>query len=573
MSPAHFVLTLPRHPPPFWRIERVERLGAPVAGSAWLWTNRAMPVTPIGEGSLIIGHCFSRRGRSAGEYRSADCLDTRALAGALLREAWGAYVLCAREPRGHRWQVMCDPSGLLPVFRLVTSSHAILSSDPALLEQVSGRKLRICWKSLQKHLMYPDLRQRVTCLAGVDELPLGISLDPCLQDAPEEAIWAPEIHPPDARALSFEAARDELRAIAIDVLGTWEDVLGPLAVAVSGGVDSSFVCGALAAAGRDFGCITLATSEAGGDERPFAGLLAKRLGKPLVELVYDPAALGPHIFASGGLPRPSRRTFVEVVDRMLASGAAELGAAAVLDGNSGDNLFCYLHSAAPVVDHLRRQGPGRGTLSTLFDMCRVTGCDVPTMARHSLRLLRQSRPAFSVRPDTRFLAADQDGDNGVGPLIGWPQLNNIPDPGKRDHVDLIARGLHHIHGISCRTPRFSPLMSQPLLEACLRIPTWLWPRGGVNRALARSAFAAELPPELSSRTAKPGPDAFIRQAFELNRHETMTLLREGLLAASGLLDIDQIDRFRAGQAANDWKTIRRILDLAEAENWARSWQA
>lgn len=572
MIPAHFVLVLPRYSSSRSQIARVARPRALIDGSAWLWTNRAMPDVALGERSFIIGHCFSRRGCSPSPVLLPDHPDAGAAARALLRQFWGAYLLCVIEPRGDRWRVMSDPSGLLPVFRLLTPDHAILSSDPALLQQVCGSTLAICWKSLHRHLMYPDLRQRGTCLAGVDELPLGVSIDPCEKDAAEEAIWVPGVHPAGAEALSFEAARDELRSVSIEVLAAWESIFGPLAVALSGGVDSSFVCGALAAAGRSFGCVTLATSESGGDERHFAGLVAKRLGKPLVERIYDPAALHPDTFASRGLPRPSRRTFVDVVDRMLAGGAAELGASVVVDGNSGDNLFCYLHSAAPVVDRLRHDGPGRGTMSTLLDMCRVTGCDVPTMMRHTLRRLRRHSFAFSSTPDARFLSVSASHDDGVGPLVGWPQLDHVADPGKRDHIELISRGLHHIHGISGQTPRFSPLMSQPVLETCLSIPSWLWPKGGVNRALARSAFAAELPPELRSRTAKPGPDAFIRKAFELNRRKILDLLRGGLLAENGVLDLAQIDRFAAGEAANDWNTIRRILDLAEAENWARSWR-
>jgi len=127
---------------------------------------------------------------------------------------------------------------------------------------------------------------------------------------------------------------------------------------------------------------------------------------------------------------------------------------------------------------------------------------------------------------------------------------------KRDHIALILRSRHNIHGISWRAPRLSPLMCQPLLETCLRIPTWLWPQGGVNRALARSAFASELPAPLRSRTVKPGPDSFIRAAFERNRTGLHTLLREGLLPGTDELTCCQ-------QAARNGVTCRQeTLGLA-----------
>jgi asparagine synthase (glutamine-hydrolysing) len=572
MSAARFVLVLPRdRNSPSGTLRAAAPQAQPQA-SAWLWTNEAMPTFALDDGSVIIGHCFSRERPKRDPDPFEHSRDPKAYARSLLRKHWGAYMLILRDERSGSWQVMGDPSGLLPVFRLLTPGHVILSSDPALLEEASGIKLQVCWKGMLDHLMHPDMRQRATSLMGVDELPPGVLLDPGEPAAPEQVLWKPSDHFPAKAPPTFEHARAELRAVAIDVMATWQEALGTVAVAVSG-VDSSFICGALAAARREFGCITLATAEVSGDERHFARLLADHLGMPLQELIYDPAALGPNSLASGGLPRPSRRTFVSAVDALLSHGAAQLGAAVVLDGNVGDNLLCYLYSAVPVADRLRAQVPGLGALSTLLDMCRVTGCDIPKMAKETLSVLRQGDRAPPLDSDLRLLAADACKADDIEPLAPWLTHVDGPHKGKRDHIALILRGRHNIHGISSRAPRLSPLMSQPLLETCLKIPTWLWPKGGINRALARSAFSPELPAELSTRTAKPGPDSFIRHAFERNSAQIYALLRDGLLTSNGLLDVVQLDHFFAGNTANDWSNVRRVLDLAEAENWARSWQA
>jgi asparagine synthase (glutamine-hydrolysing) len=573
MSAAHFVLALSRDRRAPSQIHREAGPQALHQASAWYWTNEAMPVVTIGDGSIVIGHCFSRERVSTRHNPLVHSGDATAYARSLLRTHWGAYLAVLRDERGGCWQVMSDPSGLLPVFRIVTSDQVILSSDPALLEQVLRQKLQVCWNSVLNHLRRPDQRQRGTCLSGVDELPPGVLLDPSMPEASERALWKPSDHFPSDPLPTFELARAELRAVAIDVLAAWQEALGPVAVAVSGGVDSSFICGALAAGQHEFGCITLATAEASGDERHFARLLAGHLGRPLQELTYDPAILGPDSLASRGLPRPSRRTFVFAVDRMLAYGAKKLGAAVVFDGNVGDNLFCYLYSAVPVADRLRAEGPAPGALSTLLDMCRVTGCDFSTMARATLRELLGGNRAPTPNCDMRFLSSDASGCEDGQPLTQWLSKVDGPHKGKRDHIALILRGQHNVHGISSRAPRLSPLLSQPLLETCLKIPTWHWPTGGINRALARSALATELPAELSTRKAKPGPDSFIRRAYERNKHQLHAMLRDGLLASNGLLDLVKLDQAFVGDAPSDWNDARRVLDLAEAENWAKSWQA
>jgi len=573
MTPGQFVLALPRGLPFVPEIGR-EMTPRPLRdGSASLWANGAMPVMQMGGSMHVIGHCFAsdQPGHPHGLFPEVS--DPVTLMRRLLSDGWGAYMAVVCDERCGRWLVMSDPSGLLPVFRQVTPTHVLLSSDPALLGKVSGTRSEVCWKGVAAHLLQSDMRQRATCLTGIDELPPGVLLDPCAPGGEEQVLWHPADHFPQDPSLSFGAAREELRRIAIDVLDAWQRALGPVAVAVSGGVDSSFICGALTAGQHPFGCITLATTEASGDERHYARLLASHAGQPLKELIYDPAALGVESLASGGLPRPSRRTFVSVVDAMLARGAAELGASVVLDGNAGDSLFCYLYSAAPVADRIRAVGPGPGAVSTMLNMCRVTGCDVPTMARETLRELRRRGGSPLPGCDERLLAPVACASQEAEPLAGWLEAVDGPHRGKRDHVALILRSRHNIHGISSQARRLSPLMSQPLLEACLRIPTWLWPQGGVNRALARSAFATELPAPLLSRTVKPGPDSFIRAAFERNRNGLHALLREGLLAHNGLIDLDALDKAFALDARTDGQTVRRILDLAEAENWARSWRA
>ena len=120
--------------------------------------------------------------------------------------------------------------------------------------------------------------------------------------------------------------------------------------------------------------------------------------------------------------------------------------------------------------------------------------------------------------------------------------------------------------------RFSPLMSQPLMELCLAIPTWLWCEGGLNRSVARRAFADALPPSILTRTAKAGPDSYIRAIFDRNRQAVRHSLMDGLLARQGLLDLPAVEQALGIDAYTGDSIIYRLLDLAEAEHWARAWQ-
>src|SRR5690606_16224373 len=164
-------------------------------------------------------------------------------------------------------------------------------------------------------------------------------------------------------------------------------MLGPVAVAASGGVDSSFICAALKAGDESFTCVTVSTADASGDERAFVHMLGKHLGVQTKSAIYDPKTVDPQRGVSAGLARPTRKAFMAALDTALFQAGRSVGANVIFDGNGGDNLFCFLHSSAPVVDRLRCEGLGRGIISTFLDMCRVTGCDMPTMARSTMRRL------------------------------------------------------------------------------------------------------------------------------------------------------------------------------------------
>jgi len=317
----------------------------------------------------------------------------------------------------------------------------------------------------------------------------------------------------------------------------------------------------------------VSTADPSGDERRFVRRLGEHLSVPVIGSVYDASLIDLDRAASVGLARPQRKTFMQALDRALGLAGGELSAEVIFDGNGGDNLFCFLHSSAPVVDSLRCRGPGVATFKTFLDMCRLTGCDMGTMARAVFRrLARPERTAHWV-PDRRLLANCRQVGSQIEPLTPWFAVPAGRLAGKRDHLELIMRCQNHLHSLVSPGSqfRFSPLMSQPLVEFCLSMPTWLWCTGGINRALARAAFAGDLPYDIVVRTSKSGPDSFIRRLFADRRAQIRDMLLGGMLAENGLIDLEAVDLALSASAETGDSIVYRLLDLTEAEAWARSW--
>lgn len=571
---AGFVLAVPhgaRAAPPI----RHPDLATLCGEETRLWLEDGMGTVDLGPCGLAVGAVFTRADSTPCNSLALDGnlqAGARSMARQLIQQFWGAYTALLVDESETGVAVLVDPSGLLPVYTLRTASHTLLSSHTRLMFRCCEAPPRVDLIQLHGFLCRPDLRERATCLTGVDELRPGSLTTIGSASRTEMQLWSADAHLPAALQPSFAELVSELRRAAITVMGAWSKHLGPVAVAASGGVDSSFICGALHSAGASFGCITAATADPSGDERLAVRRLATHLAVRYAEGIYDPALFDAAECASAALPRPSRKSFLNGVDRLFCAAAEELGAAIVLDGNGGDNLFCYLHSAAPIIDRLRAERSATGWATTFFDTCRVTGCDLGTMARATSRRLWW-KPGFPAWPaDARLLTQPPPLFANIDPLTPWTDVAVGKHGGKHDHLALIMRAQNHIHGLSAPAPRFSPLMSQPLVELCLRIPTWLWCDGGLNRSIARHAFANELPPTLRGRTAKAGPDSYIRAIFERNRRTIAQIVLDGLLLGGGLLDRAAVERAFTIDACSEGSLVYRLLDLAEAELWAQSWQ-
>jgi asparagine synthase (glutamine-hydrolysing) len=121
-----------------------------------------------------------------------------------------------------------------------------------------------------------------------------------------------------------------------------------------------------------------------------------------------------------------------------------------------------------------------------------------------------------------------------------------------------------------RAPQHHPLLSQPLMEVCLQIPTYLLLRGGRERALARQAFADRVPAQILRRRDK---GSIVSHATEMLRQsETFVreLLLDGALAGAGVIVRKELEPYIVqGQPFRE-EHLLPLLACIAAEVWART---
>ena len=151
---------------------------------------------------------------------------------------------------------------------------------------------------------------------------------------------------------------------------------------------------------------------------------------------------------------------------------------------------------------------------------------VSVLARSALRML--TRGAAYRWPVDRSLLdpAAADGFVAVHP---WLQPPRGTPPGKAAQVGLLLAAASVLDGLGTDTclPLLSPLVSQPVAEAALRVPAWMWFEEGRNRVPVRRAFATRLPTSVVDRRSKGTPTGFLAALVEKEADRLRPFLLNG----------------------------------------------
>lgn len=531
------------------------------------------PALALGNG-FVIGTLFVPGVRHALETLAHGATAILGSAGEQLTRAyWGDYV--AILPRGEDVALVRAPFGALPCLHIAAGTGIVAASDIDTLRLGldDARPFSLDHDAIARQLIAGDLRGNTTCLTGVEELRGGDRLTIAGGGVVRDRLWSPWTFAAPARRIDDHAEADRrLRDAATSCVALRTGRATRPLLLLSGGLDSSIVAACLAAAGRDFACLNLMAANPTGDERVHARAVAARIGRPLVERDMTEGLSDIRRLAAVRLPRPVARSFEQHVYALAMEQVAALGCDALVDGGGGDNVFCSLQSASPAAD-CRLDAQGRSHFWRLCgDIGRLAETSRWTVAWRAFVRARRAAQPSRWPVDLRFLAADARTLADSAVEHPWLGEDALPWPGRAAHIAMLVAAQGYVedgpHG--AKSDAISPLVSQPLIEHCLRIPSWHWFEKGRNRAAARRAFESLLPEQVAWREGKGSPDALLVRLFETNR----TLLRDhlggGLLAEARIIDrqavLSVIDDPRPAHGTG----FGRILRLADIESWARA---
>lgn len=528
-------------------------------------------LVPDRDSGIIWGPLFDRRS-AIFHVRPGDA-ELRAPLRRFIAQFWGGYV--AFRIRPDEVEIFRDPSGMTPCYLVETDEAYLFTSKPKLLVRLGLVAAQLDWTIVAQALAFRDLRPARTAVRDVIELLPGMCIRIGPEGAEPECIWSPwDFASAELEIISYAEAARAVRESVLQAARSWARITSNPIVELSGGLDSSIVAAALSSAGATPLCVTFIPSAGDSDERGYARATTDHLGLRLEEIALHLEAVDVARSDAADLPRPCARNFAQALDRPLRRIAETNASDMFFSGGGGDNIFCHLQSALPVIDLIKRCGLGRRVGRATMDVAEIADVTFWEALRSVAKRALERDRALPKPQSNRFLSRD------ALKALPWPADNPWLEArpgtlaGKRRHIWGLASILNHLEGYGRQdqAPICSPLLSQPVLETCLRVPTWLWFEHGMNRSVAREAFRDLLPGAVVRRRTKAAFDSLGAQVIRRNADALRTMLLDGVLVREGIADPAIIEA-ALHRAMSDGEVVAELLGLSDVEAWAGAWVA
>lgn len=534
-----------------------------------LFASEGTPVLALPNRRVLIGHLFDRSGRLVrdGSVLPGSQSDARLMQD-LLQNYWGEYVaICHTEDR--QLTILREPSGGMAAIYALREGSGFVTSDISIAVELGLYKRQIDWTYISTFLAFPNLKTATTALEDVRELLPGCSLQLWGNYATTRVEWSPwDFVASHRRFTAPKDAASATRATILSVVQAWANVDRDVLLELSGGLDSSIVAACLQGTDAHVRCCTLTTTVPGADERQYARLMAGQLGVELELRFLDLESARFDFPPPSHAAVPCMAPLQYAVDMTMGAAGTSHGTVSHFTGGGGDTVFCYLRTAAPAVDAFREVGIGAG-FGAIGYLSLLHNCTFWKAARVTAKKLLR-RPRSPCVADLTFLAPS------IAPcrpadVHPWMSQPRGALPGDCERIaDLVGTMMFRVS-----SPRGQkrwhrmPLLSQPVLETCLRTPSWMTIAGGRNRAVARSAFADLLPPEVLHRRSKGTFMNYSGAVYQRNKVRLREFLLSGTLHQHQLLDAGALQRFFNTELPPRDPSFMRVFELSMIENWLR----
>lgn len=500
----------------------------------------------------------------------------------LIDNCWGRYVAVLHCTARDTCCVLRDCSGQIPCFYTRINGLSIFFSDVLDIDCLRVG-LTLNNRYLSAFIYRQPLHVRETGLTEITELLAGDYVTVSRHGIKHTCGWNPRTFAVTPVTYSYERARSTLVGLTESVIAAWALPCRRILLSISGGLDSAIVLGCLKRLGfaDRVVCLTQYTPGTADDERSYARAAAQMAHVQMIELprISDGLSFAAQIQAVPPDPRPDivklHKALTLTTFNCLAE---EYGCDALWTGQGGDQIFLQAHHPYGFADFVMQHRLSSRLPALLYESALLSRRSVWDVLRLALayRFDIHKTPRLVVGGcGQRFLTSSATQFHSDESLTSpWRLGDERMPPGKVDQLDVLFDLVNrHKPMIELERPyEQHPLISQPLIEYSLQVPTYELLRGGRQRAMARNAFADRVPSCIITREDKGSTHDQFRCLLRGSAPFIREALLDGYLVSTGIVDraaLEGILRHEETFATDD---AFPLLACIAAETWVQHWK-
>jgi asparagine synthase (glutamine-hydrolysing) len=495
----------------------------------------------------------------------------------LVERYWGHYIAFLRVSDGERRLVLRDPTGGLPCFLTKAAGINVILSDMQDCVPLNLAPFSVDWDHLTAFFLNMRLITRTTGFREVTQLYAGecVAFDGGAMT--RSFYWDPvDVYEADVTEDADEA-RAALRGVIRHSVSAWASCYDSIVHELSGGLDSSIVAACLAKANvrPDILCFHYFTEMSEGDERLYARAAAHSAG---FELIERKSPVSERTLESqlnpAKLATPAVLGLIPESELLKQRLVTERRAGAVFTGQGGDHLFQQTRTNLIAAEYVHRHGIRPQLLNVVRDTSQLTGQSMWSVfaAAVGFGLLKRPFDPYTVYAIPSILSDDARASGGQKAFAHpWvDNANHLPGSKKQQVFHVVDCQMfylqHHPYA-----EQIHPLISQPIIERCLQIPSYVLVHRGRGRGLVREAFETDVPKEIINRYSKGATTSYFNRMLVENAPFLREFLLDGVLVREGILTRLVLERELSERELIRGKELLPILNAVRAEAWLSTW--
>ncbi len=537
-------------------------------------------ITPLPENSgMLVGKVFDRANYTPVNFThelAHTCVNNPQQ---ITKLFWGRYVGALFNKTIKTLTLVRDPQGLSTIFYHATPDGVVFYTELSLLYEALENKPAIDLTFFGQHLIHANQALAATPFEGIKELLPGMGLSFNLTgNYSQKLLW--DVSQLGGSLITDENAfEEELLATLRSCTKAWVGNAPGVCVELSGGTDSSGVLLLLHDVLPDKKLVAvnyIDSKTQSSNEIEFAQETADACNVQLHFLDWQTTSLLDKLPADFLPNRPSTLLMSYKLHKQLHDFALENNCPEIMNGQGGDHIFCAPPPDQALADYWFQRGISGITkplkeLSGIyrtpwFSLIRKNTKAAVCYYRKTRYIDLQHRKTTHLNKD--FLQQLKEEDFYLNSVLSRMH------PGKAAQIESLCHAVSYSERNQttsniCHT---HPILSQPIIELGLRIPTYQSFYDGYDRIFFRRAVSRIRKTKSLWRRIKGQTTGTMIKQCAHHANDIRDIICNGQLVKSGLIDKQWLDTELIKMQHSQVESLWPILHMLTGQLWLNQWR-